>query len=44
MKMEAFDRLYFLENYRQRYTVIPITTARGPYFKLTPKELPPLLA
>ena len=30
MKMEAFD-LYFYQNYRQRYTVIPITTIRGPY-------------
>ena len=32
--MEAFDRLKFLSNYyRQRYTVIPITTARGPLGK-----------
>ena len=32
MKIEAFDRLYFFyQNYRQRYTVIPITTVRGPY-------------
>ena len=31
MKMEAFDRLYFYQNDRQRYTVIPITTVRGPY-------------
>ena len=30
MKMEAFDRLKFYQNYRQRYTVIPITTVRGP--------------
>ena len=34
MKMEAFDRLYFFyQNYRQRYTVIPITTVRGPLEK-----------
>ena len=30
MKMEALDRLIFYQNYRQRYTVIPITTVRGP--------------
>ena len=30
MKMEAFDRLNFYQNYRQPYTVIPITTVRGP--------------
>ena len=30
MKMEAFDRLNFYQNYRQLYTVIPITTVRGP--------------
>ena len=29
--MEAFDRLCFYQNYRQPYTVIPITTVRGPY-------------
>ena len=31
MKMEAFDRFNFYQNYRQRYTVIPITTVRGPF-------------
>ena len=31
MKMEAFDRFIFYQNYRQRYTVIPITTVRGPF-------------
>ena len=30
MKMEAFDRLYFKRNYRQRYTVSSITSVRGP--------------
>ena len=30
MKMEAFDRFIFYQNYRQRYAVIPITTVRGP--------------
>ena len=30
MKMEAFDQFQFYQNYRQRYTVIPITTVRGP--------------
>ena len=30
MKMEAFDWLHFFQNYRQRYTVISITTVRGP--------------
>ena len=28
--METFDQLYFYQNYRQQYTVIPITTVRGP--------------
>ena len=32
MKMEAFGRL---QNYRQRYTEIPITTVRGPLQKMT---------
>ena len=32
-KMEAFDQLlFFFQNHRQRYTVIPITTVRGPSF------------
>ena len=31
MKMEVFDRLYFYQNYRQRYTGIPITTVRDPF-------------
>ena len=30
MKMEAFDRLNFFQNYRQQYTVILITTVRVP--------------
>ena len=30
MKMEAFDR----QNYRKRYTVIPITTVSGPLSSL----------
>ena len=30
MKMEVLDRLYLYKYYRQRYTVIPITTVRGP--------------
>ena len=33
MKMEVFDRLNLYQNYRQRYTVIPITTVRGPCAK-----------
>ena len=33
MKMEAFGQLclFFLQNNRQYFTVIPITTVRGPY-------------
>ena len=36
IKMETFDRFLFFQNYRQRYTVIPITTVRGPLILIFP--------
>ena len=36
MKMEAFD--IFFQNHRQRYTVTPITTVRGPLVCLCPAK------
>ena len=30
MRIETFDDFNLYQNYRQRYTVIPITTVRGP--------------
>ena len=39
MKMEAFDRLKFHQNYKQRYTVISITTVRGPLMFMLLKKV-----